>query len=144
MPHHQTLELAIDWSYDMLDSEQQTLFRQLSVFRGGFTLPACGAVSGADDEYDVLDPLGQLVEKSLVLTVPSGEETRYYLLEPLRQYAAARITPYEATEAGGRHARYFQDLAEQAAPELRGPRQLEWLARLEREHDNLRNDGVGS
>ena len=145
LPHHQTLESCIDWSYDMLESEQQTLFRQLSVFRGGFTFPACGAVSGIDDEFEALESLGQPVDKSLVRSMPSGEETRYYLLEPLRQYAAARITPDDAAVAGGRHARYFQDLAEQAAPELRGPAQLEWLARLEIEHDNLRvGPGVGS
>ena len=138
LPHHQTLESCIDWSYDMLDSEQQALFRRLSVFRGGFTLPACSAVSESDDEFEVLESLGQLVDKSLVRTVPIGEETRYYLLEPLRQYAAARITEEETAEAGGRHARYFQDLAERAAPELRGPSQLDWLIRLETEHDNLR------
>ena len=125
LPHHQTLERAIDWSYDMLDSEQQTLFRQLSVLRGGFTFPACNAVSGADDEYELLESLGQLVDKSLVRTVPTGGETRYALLEPLRQYAAARTTADETVEIGGRHARYFQDLAEEAAPELRGPDQLE-------------------
>ena len=138
LPYHQTLESCIDWSYDMLEEEQQILFRQLSVFRGGFTLSACGAVSGSDDEFEVLESLGQLVDKSLVRTVPTGEETRYYLLEPLRQYAAGRITAEEVADAGGRHASYFQDLAEQAAPELRGPRQLEWLARLETEHDNFR------
>ena len=92
--------------------------------RGGFTLPACSAVSGTDDEYEVLESLAQLVDKSLVLATPTGEETRYYLLGPLRQYAAARITVDEVAEAGGRHAQYFQDLAEQAEPELRGPRQL--------------------
>ena len=138
LPHHQTLERAIDWSYDMLDSDQQTLFRQLSVFRGGFSLPACGAVSGIDNEYEVLESLGQLVDKSLVRTMTAVEETRYYLLEPLRQYAAARITVEESSETGGRHAEYFRDLAERAAPELHGPGQLEWLARLETEHDNLR------
>ena len=138
LPHHQTLESCIDWSYDMLDSDQQTLFCQLSVFRGGFTLGAGAAVSRTDDEFEVLESLGQLVDKSLVRTMPTGEETRYHLLEPLRQYAAARITADEAAEAGGRHARYFRDLAERAEPELRGPSQLEWLARLETEHDNLR------
>ena len=138
LPHHRTLELAIDWSYDMLDPEQQVLFRQLSVFRGGFTFAAPAAVSGADDEYEALDSLGQLVDKSLVQTVYSGDEVRYNLLEPLLQYATARITADEAEEARGRHARYFQDLAELAATELRGPRQLEWLERLEIEHDNLR------
>ena len=138
LPHHQTLESCIDWSYDMLESEQQTLFRQLSVFRGGFTFPACGAVTGTDSEYEVLESLGQLVDKSLVRTALADEETRYHLLEPLRQYAAARLTADEAAETNGRHARYCQDLAERASPELRGPDQLEWLARLEMEHDNLR------
>ena len=138
LPHHQTLESCIDWSYDMLDAEQQMLFRQLSVFRGGFTLPACVAVSGGGDEFEVLESLGQLVDKSLVGTMPAGEETRYHLLEPLRQYAGARLSQDEAEEAGGRHARYFRDLAEEAEPELHGPRQLDWQARLETEHENLR------
>ena len=138
LPHHQTLELAIDWSYDMLTSEQQTLFRQLSVFRGGFTIAACTAVSGTDDEYEVLDSLGQLVDKSLVQTAHSGDEVRYHLLEPLLQYAAARTAAVELGESRGRHARYFRDLAEGGAPELRGPRQLDWLSRLDTEHDNLR------
>ncbi|MCH8801272.1 MAG: tetratricopeptide repeat protein [Chloroflexi bacterium] len=138
LPHHQTIERAIDWSYDMLEPEQQLLFRQISVFRGGFTLDACGAVMGTEDEVEALDALGELVDKSLVRTMPAGEESRYNLLEPLRQYGASKITPEEAAEAGGRHAQYFQDLAEEAAPELRGPRQLDWLARLETEHDNLR------
>ena len=138
LPHHQTLERAIDWSYDMLDQEQQELFRRLSVFRGGFTFPACNAVSGSDDEYEVLESLGQLVDKSLVQMLHTGDETRYHLLEPLLQYANARISSDEASDANGRHARYFQDLAERAAPELRGPRQLEWLERLDTEHDNLR------
>ena len=138
LAHHQTIERCIDWSYDMLETEQQTLFRRLSVFRGGFTLPACGAVMGIEDEFEALDALGELVDKSLVRTMPTGEESRYYLLEPLRQYAAARITPDEAAEAGGRHAGYFRVLAERAGPEVHGPNQIEWFGRLETEHDNLR------
>ena len=138
LPHHQTIERAIDWSYDMLDPEQQMLFRQVSVFRGGFTLDAGSAVMGTEDEFEALDAIGELVDKSLVRTMPAGEQTRYYMLEPLRQYAAARITADEAAEAGGRHARYYRDLAERAAPDLHVPRQLEWLARLETEHDNFR------
>ena len=100
--------------------------------------PAAAAVSATDDEYEALDSLGQLVDKSLVQTLHTGDEVRYQLLEPLLQYAASRTTEDEAGESRGRHATYFQDLAERAAPELRGPRQLEWLARLEIEHDNLR------
>ncbi len=138
LPHHQTIERAIDWSYDMLDPEQQMLFRQLSVFRGGFTLDACGAVMETEDEFEALDALGELVDKSLVRTMPAGEETRYNLLEPLRQYAAARISADEAAVADARHAGFFRDLAEKAFPEIHGPNQIEWFARLEREHDNLR------
>jgi non-specific serine/threonine protein kinase len=122
----------------MLDPEQQQLFRRLSVFRGGFTLAALAAVSGTDDEFEALDALSQLVDKSLVRTIPTGQETRYQLLEPLRQYAAARITAEEAAAAGAEHGEYFRDLAEQAAAELHGSAQLQWLARLEAEHDNLR------
>ena len=80
LPHHQTIERTIDWSYDMLDLEQQMLFRQVSVFRGGFTLDACGAVMGTEDEFEALDAIGELVDKSLVRTMPSGEEMRYYYL----------------------------------------------------------------
>ena len=138
LPHHQTLELSIDWSYDMLEADEQTLFRQLSVFRGGFALAACGAVMGTENEYDALDSLGELVDKSLVRTMPAGEETRYYLLEPLRQYSAARTTSEERKNSGDRHARFFLELAEQATPEFHGPRQVEWLTKLETEHDNFR------
>ena len=108
------------------------------MFRGGFTLDACGAVMGSEDEFETLDAIGGLVDKSLVRTMPSGEETRYYLLEPLRQYAAARLTVDEVAEAGRRYASNFRDLAEQGIPELHGPNQIEWLTRLEREHDTLR------
>ena len=140
LSHHQTIERAMDWSYDMLDPEQQMLFRQNSLFRGwgGVTLDAGSAVMGTEDELETLDAIGELADKSLVWTMPAGEETRYYMLEPLRQYAAARLNPEEALEAGSRHASYFRDLAEEAFPEIHGPNQIEWFAGLEREHDNLR------
>ena len=138
LPHHQTLERAIDWSYDMLSPDEQAVFRRLSVFRGGFTFAAATAVSRTNDEYEVLESLGQLVDKSLVQAMHSSDEVRYRLMEPLIQYATARMTGEEAGESRDLQARYFMDLAEQAAPELRGPRQLEWLERLETEHDNLR------
>ena len=115
------------------------LFRQNSLFRGGgVTLDAGSAVMGTEDELETLDAIGELADKSLVWTMPAGEETRYYMLEPLRQYAAARLNPEEALEAGSRHASYFRDLAEEAFPEIHGPNQIEWFAGLEREHDNLR------
>jgi predicted ATPase/class 3 adenylate cyclase len=142
LPRHQTLRALIDWSYDLLSESERTLMSRLSVFAGGWTLDAAEAVCAADDlsQYDVLDLLTQLVNKSLV--VPdreSGTEARYRLLETIRQYARERLV-----EAGGgdkvreRHLEYYLDLSEQAEPHLRGPDQVSWLDRLEKEVDNLR------
>jgi tetratricopeptide (TPR) repeat protein len=80
-----------------------------------------------------------LVEQSLVTADPGGVETRYGMLEPVRQYALEKLEESsEARVASRRHTAFFLDLAEQAHPELRGPHQAEWLDRLEREHGNLR------
>src|SRR2546421_4211466 len=90
------------------------------------------------EDWEVLDLLTGLVEKSLVLYEEQGGEGRYRLLETVRQYARDRLL--EAGEAEGvreRHRNWFLALAEQAEPELRGPEQGAWLDRLEREHDNL-------
>ena len=103
LPHHQTIERAIDWSYDMLDLEQQMLFRQISVFRGGFSLDAGSAVMGTEDEFEALDAIGGLVDKSLVRTMPAGEETRYYMLEPLRQKRAAATPGTSKNSPRGPH-----------------------------------------
>jgi tetratricopeptide (TPR) repeat protein len=86
-----------------------------------------------------LEPLGRLVEQSLVTAAPDGDGTRYGMLEPVRQYAGEKLE--ESGESGTvtrSHAAFFLALAEQAYPELRGPRQGEWLDRLEREKGNLR------
>ncbi|NQW18156.1 MAG: tetratricopeptide repeat protein [Chloroflexi bacterium] len=139
LPHHQTLEATIDWSYDMLSPDQQMVFRQISAFRGGFTLTAFAAVVGMDDEYDALESLGELVDKSLVQTTHTSEDVRYQMLEPLLQYGAQRISADEAVVAKNRHGSYFLGVAEAAEPELMGPQQLEWLSKLEAEHDNFRS-----
>lgn len=138
----QALRNTMDWCYDLLAPAEQVLFARLAVFVGGCTLEAAEAVAGAGDEAapDVLDGLALLVDQSLLRQVegPDGEP-RFTMLETVREYAAERL------EAGGdadvwrrRHADYYLALAEQAAPELVGPRQGAWLDRLEREHDNLR------
>src|SRR5205823_7140008 len=88
---------------------------------------------------EVLDLLASLVEKSLVLYEEREGEGRYRLLETVRQYARDRLLEAgEAAAVRGRHRDWFLALAEQAEPELRGPEQVVWLERLEREHDNLR------
>jgi non-specific serine/threonine protein kinase len=164
---HQTLRAALDWSYDLLAPEERALFRRLAVFAGGCTLeaaeavcaggPGGGAAAGGKEAEgsegdegagagvapaDVLDLLTQLVDKSLVaveLPDGAGGAARYRLLEPVRQYALDR--PGACLDGPGarrRHAAYYLDLAEQAEAAFAGPGQGAWLARLEREHTNLR------
>ena len=142
-PRQRTMRATLDWSHDLLSEEEKALFWRLSVFAGGFTLEAAEAV-GANEEADaedVLEGLGNLVEQSLVVSKPSedGGEVRYGMLEPVRQYGLERLQHSDdAEEARQRHAEYYLTLAEQADPELKGPRQVAWLDRLEQEHDNLR------
>jgi predicted ATPase/DNA-binding SARP family transcriptional activator/DNA-binding CsgD family transcriptional regulator len=139
---HRTLRATLDWSYELLGEPEQSLFRRLSVFAGGFALEAAESLGagGGIEMDDVLELLSQLVEKSLVLAEESWVKgARYRLLEPVRQYAWEMLGRSGEGEAvQHRHAEYFLALAEEAEPELKGPRQVEWLDRLQTEHDNLR------
>ena len=143
LPRQQTLRALIDWSYDLLSENERLLLRRLSVFAGGWTLEAAEEVCSGDgiEPDEVLDLLTQLVNKSLVVVMepsPSGE-TRYRMLETIRQYAREKLL-----ETGGgevvrdRHLAYFVKLVEQAEPELYRSHQARWLNRLEDEIDNLR------
>jgi predicted ATPase/DNA-binding SARP family transcriptional activator/DNA-binding CsgD family transcriptional regulator len=138
----QTLRATIDWGHDLLSGEEQAFFRRLSAFSGGWTLEAAEAVcAGGDIGWeDVLDLLGGLVDKSLVVAgVHAGGAVRYRMLEPIRQYAAQKLGEGgKAEEVRVRHAAYFLRLAEEAEPELPGQRQGLWVKKLEAEHDNLR------
>jgi predicted ATPase/DNA-binding XRE family transcriptional regulator len=138
-----TMHATLDWSHELLSEPERELFRRLSVFAGGFTLEAAGAVgtAGSVGVEDVLDHLGTLVEQSLVVVQPprAGGETRYGMLEPVRQYALERLEECGEAEMVGRsHAAFFLALAERAYPEVLGERQVEWLERLEQEYGNLR------
>ncbi|MCA1617109.1 MAG: tetratricopeptide repeat protein, partial [Acidobacteria bacterium] len=141
LPHQQTMRAAIDWSYDLLNEEEQQLFRRLTVFVGGFTLEAAESVcTDANNDTDVFDGLLSLVNKSLVRQkeeVP--DEPRFSMLETLREYGAEKLQAAgEAAELRRAHARYFLNLAQDAEPELTGANQRRWLDSLEREHDNFR------
>jgi predicted ATPase/DNA-binding XRE family transcriptional regulator len=137
-----TLRATLDWSYDLLSGPHQALFRMLSVFNGDFSLDAADAVgaAGVVGSEEILDLLGGLAEQSLVVAeVAGGQGVRYRMLEPVRQYAYEKLEVHkEVEETRRRHAGFFLALAERADPEVRGPRQVEWLERLERENDNLR------
>ncbi len=141
LPHHQTLRAAVDWSYDLLSEEERLLFRRLSVFAGGFTLEAAEAVCAGEGigEFDVLDLVARLVDKSLALTEELHGDIRYRLLETIRHYSRERLQESGETDlVRRRHLDWYLGLAERAEPELRGPEQVTWLERLETDHDNLR------
>src|SRR5947207_2111501 len=136
----QTLRKTIEWSYQLLDAEEQRLFRRLSVFVGGCTLEAIEAVCGTLDKSigveRVLDGVGSLIDKSLLQqTEQEGEEPRLLMLETIWEYALEALSATgELETAQQAHAAYYLALAEQAEPELEGPRQARWFERLEREH----------
>jgi len=140
LPRHQTLKATMDWSYSLLAEKERTLFRQLSVFAGGWTLEAAQAVcSDGVGQAEFLDLLTQLVDKSLVIMELIGPEARYRLLETVRQYGLSRLQESgEIDDARRRHRDWYLALAEHAAPELGGSQQVVWFDRLEAEHDNLR------
>ncbi len=137
LPRHQTLRSTIDWSFDLLTVEERELMNRLGVFAGGFTLEAaevvCAAKSIAVD--DVLDLLGNLVDKSLVIADP--DRGRYHMLETVRQYALDRLAESgQEPEARDAHLMYFLSQAEAAESELIGPDQATWYARLDRDREN--------
>jgi len=137
---HQTLRAALDWSYELLDEEEQRLFRRLAVFDGGWALERLEALGDEHDGVHVLDLLTTLVDKSLVVVEGAADEAvRYRLLEPVRQYACDRlIRAGEAEDARRRHMEVYVALAEIAVNELRRPDARRWLHELETEHDNIR------
>jgi predicted ATPase len=141
-PRQQTLRATVQWSYDLLSPPERTLLERLSVFAGSWTLEAAEAVCAGDGigAEQVLDVLGQLVDKSLVLPLPSeAGPRRYRLQDSVRLFAQERLADRgELADMARRHARFFLELAEDAAAELVGPAEPELLARLEAEHDNLR------
>jgi predicted ATPase/DNA-binding SARP family transcriptional activator/DNA-binding CsgD family transcriptional regulator len=141
-PRQQTLRATLDWSHRLLSEPERALLRRLSVFAGGGTLEAVEAVCSGEGigRGDVLDLLGDLVDKSLVVArMDTVGAVRYGMLKIIRQYAREKLE--ESAEAGktqGQHAAFFLALAEEAEPELAGAQQGLWVERLESEHDNLR------
>ena len=138
-----TLNNSIAWSYDLLSEDEQKLFVYLSVFSGGFTLEAAEAMfSQSFRDPPVSNLIASMLDKSLLKVAPHFEkssEARYTMLVTIREYARERLQEIgEDTEIRGGHLAYFLDLAEKADLEIHGPAQVEWIDRLEVEHDNFR------
>jgi predicted ATPase len=139
----QTMRNAISWSYDLLDANEQRLFRRLSVFNAAFTLEAAEAVaaSGHDLTLDALEGMASLLDKSLLhqqVGQPNGEPL-FTMLETVREYGLEQLEAHDEVQATrGRHAAYYLALAEEVEPRRRAREQGASLARLRAEHDNLR------
>ncbi|MCP3904878.1 MAG: protein kinase [Planctomycetes bacterium] len=144
---HRTLRAAMDWSYEAITDSERRMLRALSVFAGGWTIDGTVAVCGPGgsvedggdlDDLGVIDLLTRLVDKSLVIADHAGGESRYRLLETVRQYAAEQLDAAgETGEVHARHLDFYVDLVERVEPELTGGTQGVILARLEAEHDNV-------
>ena len=133
-PRQQTLRATIEWSYDLLSSEERRLLRALSVFAGGCTYDAAEDVCGADP-----DTLQSLLDKSLVRRRDTREAPRYWMLETIREYASERLEDAgEGSDVRERHACWYQELVAQAEPQLAGAAQQAWLDRFADELDNIR------
>ena len=136
----QTLRGTVDWSYGLLNSAEQTLFRRLSVFLGGCTLEAAEAVcdTAGNLGLDVLDGMASMMDKSLAQQVEGAAgETRFVMLSTIREYALERLAASDDVAATRRsHAAYYLVLAEEGA--LEAAAHPEWLDRFEVEHDNFR------
>jgi tetratricopeptide (TPR) repeat protein len=132
---HGSLRAALDWSYQLLPLEPRRFFARLSVFRGGWTLEAAEAIC---EEVRAGERLMELRDASLVLAEGAEGDTRYRMLETLREYGSDQVSPEEKTELKQRHLDYYLSLAEQAASAMAGPEQGRCIQRLEEERENLR------
>ena len=138
-----TLRATVDWSHDLLTPPEQTVFRRLAVFHGGWTLDAAESVTAGPDlpAGDVLDLLSRLVDRHMVVVddVHPGQPSRYRMLETLRQYAVERLVAAgEADRVAAAHVAYFRALTDAAERTLRGPGQAATVRRLRDELPNLR------
>src|SRR3984957_19514573 len=139
LPRHRTLRAMVDWSWELLTDAERMVLRRLSVFSGGASLEAAERVCAGDavEQDQVLDLLTALTEKSLLLN-DGGNAPHYRMSGTIMEYAGQRLAAAgEADLARHAHLAYFTELAEIADPQLRRADQLNWLAALEAEHDNI-------
>lgn len=138
---HQTLRLCVDWSYEQCSPAEKLLWSRLAVFAGPFELDAVEAICGFGDiaTVDVVDLLGQLVDKSVVTREGDADTSQFRMLETLRDYAREKAaTSGELIELQKRHCAWYRQLLEAVQGELVGMHQIAWLARLDREAPNIR------
>ena len=140
LPRHRTLRAVLDWSHELLSEAEKLLFRRLAVFAGSANLEAVVAVASenAPDDWDVLDLLTALVDKSLVIAEVAGREPRYRLLETTRQYALEKLAAGDEAWCRRAHAMHFADTGERAEAEWPTTQAAAWLETYGPDADNLR------
>ncbi len=142
LPRQQTMRALIDWSYDLLSNNEKSVFRHAGTFVGGFTLEAAAAVCAGDtglDEWEVLEVLSTLVDKSLVSTEMLDSQQRYRLLESLREYARTRLAEAGEMEAASHaHALHYRDYAQKKCGDWEITPGAQWIAPMLAEIDNFR------
>ena len=141
LPRQETLRAALGWSHALLTESEQLLFRRLAVFAGAFTVEAAERVCSGQGMRpgDILPVLASLVGKSLAEPRQGGQQTRYVLLEPVRQYAREQLAAVgEMATLEREHAEYYMRLAEGLEPSLMSGERAASMQRLATEQDNLR------
>lgn len=141
LPRQQTLRAMMDWSYSLLSEQEKILFRRLAVFTGGWTLEAAEAVCGEGiDQFELLDLMARLVDKSLIFIDDSADEIRYHRLETIRQYSREKFSETDEVESvRDRHLAYYVYFSELADENLQRGEQIVWQNRMAVELDNLRS-----
>ncbi|MBS1704581.1 MAG: tetratricopeptide repeat protein [Armatimonadetes bacterium] len=141
LPRQQTLRALIDWSYNLLSQPEKQLLSRLAVFSGGWSLAACEKVCALEplEEWEIVDLLAQLVDKSLVI-FQNRAEGRYEFLETVRQYANEKLFDGdEGPELRNKHCDYYKELAAEGESKIGGSDQTRWLDLLHEEADNFRS-----
>ncbi|MFB7942174.1 BTAD domain-containing putative transcriptional regulator, partial [Streptomyces sp. NPDC056049] len=139
LPRQQTLRAVVDWSWELLEEPERAVLRRLAVFTGGCDLEAAEAVCAGPEGADVLDVMGALVDKSLVVSAPEESGMRFRLLETVAEYAAERLDQAgERADVERAHLTHYRELARRTDPELRGAGQIAAMVRLDAEYGNVR------
>jgi predicted ATPase/class 3 adenylate cyclase len=138
--HHRTLRDAIAWSYDLLNPEEQAIFRRLGIFVGGFTVEAAEYVAAGEPSADVIEVVSSLLDKSLLRSGILQGEARLTMLETVREFALEELEiAGERQRVAGQHVAYFLQLADEIESHLTGRAELVAIDRLTAEHANIRS-----
>lgn len=143
MPERQqTLRRTMEWSYELLNENERQVFRKLAIFSGGCSLAAAEWVCGNAGTTEIIDEISSLIDKSLLVRLSVGRESRYSMLQTVKDYALVRLKGSdEYTKVAKNHAEYYRQLGERA--DLLGAEQIYWLDTLELERNNMR-DALGT